>query len=101
MEQITTMEQTDDNYKFCFKLVFTTRIKYYFVNPNTSIKNFIDDIKNKVRIDFEINDDENIEIIESGQPNDENAYCLTPSDLPLKQIYHNKHQITSFYIRKI
>ena len=95
------MEQNDDNYKFCFKLVFTTKVKYYFVNSNISVKNFIDDIKNKVRVDFEINDNEDIEIIESGQMNDELASALLSSDLPIKQLYGDKHKITSFYIRKI
>jgi hypothetical protein len=87
-------------YTFNFKFANTSTIKQYSVEKNITVKNFIEDIKNRITNDFNINDNENIEIIEAGQENDELASVLLSSEIPLKQIYENKHTVTSFYIRK-
>jgi len=87
-------------YTFNFKFTYTDIIKQYSVEKNITLKNFIQDIKNRIRNDFNINDNEDIEIIEAGQENDELACPLESSDITLKQKYENKYKIMSFYIKK-
>lgn len=87
-------------YTFNFKFIYTDTIKQYSVQKNITVKNFIEDIKNRISNDFNISNNENIEIIEAGQENDELAHALEPSNVRLKQIYENKYKITSFYIKK-
>jgi hypothetical protein len=68
---------------------------------------FIDDIKLRARGDFNLNDDEDIEIIIAGQYHNVNgrdpelAPAIQPSNMLLSDFYRNIHMNTSFYIRKI
>jgi hypothetical protein len=54
-----------------------------------------------------LNPDEDIEIIESGNPNNINgrdaemAPALEPSSIRIREIYGTRHKQTAFYIRKI
>jgi hypothetical protein len=98
---------TNFYYQFYFKLAYTCETKIYSINPNISIKNFIHDIKHKARIDFHIEDYEDIEIVEAGQPNNingrdaEKAPAIEHSDESVYQRYGTRHNNIAFYIRKI
>jgi len=100
------MSQTD-YYEFYFKMVYTCQTKFYTVNPDLSIKNFIEDIKNRAIIDFNINLNEDIEIVEAGNPDNINgrdaelAPALEPLDTTVRQIYGNRHKNIAFYIRRV
>ena len=93
------------NYKFYFKLAYTCQTKYYTVNPNSKISEFINDIKTRARVDFNINNDEDVEIVEAGQfdningRNAEMAPALQPSEYTLKDLYEHNYKNTAFYIR--
>jgi hypothetical protein len=92
-------------YEFYFKLAYTCETRYYEVNADMSITDFISDIKNRARTDFEIQLDEDIEIVEAGQNSlngqaAEMAPELEPSSATIREIYGNKYNLTAFYIRK-
>ena len=102
------MNRSNDSYQFYFKLAYTCQTKIYDINPNISIRNFIEDIRYRARYDFNIEQDEDIEIIEAGQPNNINgrdaelAPAIEPcSDYTIREIYGNTYRSTAFYIRKI
>lgn len=94
-------------YNFDFKLIYTDQVRKYRVDPDMTITKFIEDIKNRIYHDFEVNDDEDIEIVEAGQFNNINgnapelAPALTPSNYLVRQIYpKNDKCFIAFYIRK-
>lgn len=101
------MNRINPYYNFTFKLAYTCQTKEYFVRPNQSIRQFIDDIKMRARGDFHLTDDEDIEIVEAGQyyningRDPELAPALQPSNVLLGEIYENNYKNTAFYIRKI
>ena len=97
----------NNNYEFYFKLAYTCQTKYYTVNPNSKISEFINDIKIRAHEDFNINNDEDIEIVEAGNFDNINgrdaemAPALQPSEYTLKDLYEHNYKNTAFYIRKI
>ena len=99
------MTQTD--FRFTFKLAYTCQTKYYTVNPNSKISEFINDIKICVHEDFNINNAQDIEIVEAGNFDNINgrdaemAPALQPSEYTLKDLYEHNYKNTAFYIRKI
>jgi len=93
------MSQSIEEYIFYFKLAYTERTVYYRFTSNTSLKNFIETVKRFVQTDFDLETNQEIEIVEAGQENGEEAPALVSSNETLKQIYHNKHTNTSFYVR--
>lgn len=101
------MTQNNQYYTFYFKLAYTCQSKIYFVRPNITISQFIDDIKLRARGDFNLSDNEDIEIVITGQYDNVNgrdpelAPAIQPSNILLSQFYQNTHMNTSFYIRKI
>ena len=101
------MNQNNPYYTFYFKLAYTCQTKIYFVRPTSTMSQFIDDIKLRARGDFNLNDDEDIEIIIAGQYHNVNgrdpelAPAIQPSNMLLSDFYRNIHMNTSFYIRKI
>ena len=101
------MNQNNQYYTFYFKLAYTCQTKIYFVRPTSTMAQFIDDIKLRARGDFNLNDDEDIEIIIAGQYHNVNgrdpelAPAIQPSNMLLSDFYRNIHMNTSFYIRKI
>ena len=90
-----------EEYKFNFKLAYGDRIITYGFPPNLSIKNFIESVSYNARLDFNLRNDQSIEIIEAGQEEGEQAMPLISSNEPLRQIYGNRHEYTAFYIRVI
>lgn len=101
------MNRTNSYYKFYFKLAYTCQTKIYFVRPNITISQFIDDIKMRARGDFDLTDNEDIEIVIVGQYDNINgrdaelAPAIQPSNTLLSEFYRNTLMNTSFYIRKI
>jgi hypothetical protein len=99
--------QPNHYYELYFKLVYTCQTKNYIVNPNISIKDFIKNVKARARNDFNLNNDEDVEIVEAGNPDNINGHdaelapALEPSSTTIREIYGNRHTRTAFYIRKI
>lgn len=101
------MNPTQEYYEFYFKIAYTTRTIYYSFSPDISIKNFIENVINNFRGDFQLNNNETFEVVEAGNPDNINgrdaelAPALIPSNDTLRQIYGDRHQYTAFYIRLI
>ena len=100
-------QRNNQYYTFYFKLSYTCQTKIYFVRPNITISQFIDDIKMRARGDFDLTDNEDIEIVIVGQYDNINgrdaelAPAIQPSNTLLSEFYRNTLMNTSFYIRKI
>ncbi len=92
-------------HRFYFKMVDTSQTIYYDIELNSTIASFILNIKNKIRENFNIDNNYSIDIVEAGQFNNINgrdaelAPALEPSNLTLLQKYENNYKQTSFYIR--
>ena len=92
-------------YTFCFTIVYTDRIFNFTFEPETTIKNFIEYVSNRMR---EIEPNHSIEIIESGQYYNINGkdpemapklnYCY---EYTLRDVFRNRLRNTSFFIRLI
>jgi hypothetical protein len=101
------MPANDEYYEFYFKIVYTERTIHYRFSPTISIKNFIETVNFDVRRDFNILNNQKIEIVEAGQPNNINgrdaemAPALEPVNETLREIYGNRHNNVAFYIRII
>jgi hypothetical protein len=71
-----------------------------------SIENFINYVKDKIRVDFNIDNNYDIEIVKAGNPDNINGHdaelapALEPSDTSIREKFNNYKQ-TAFYIRKI
>ncbi|MCJ7801974.1 MAG: hypothetical protein MUP82_06415 [Candidatus Marinimicrobia bacterium] len=96
-----------ETYKFTFKLAYTKQTKKYTIDPSMSITKFIQEIKDRARPDFDLKFGETVEIVEAGQYNNihghdaERAPALVESDHTIGDLYADRHNITSFYIRKL
>jgi hypothetical protein len=92
-------------HRFYFKMVYTSQTMYYDIELNSTIANFILNVKNTVRENFNIDNNYAIDIVEAGQFDNINgrdaelAPALEPSNLTLLQKYENNYKQTSFYIR--
>ena len=92
-------------HRFYFKMVDTSQTIYYDIELNSTIASFILNIKNKIRENFNIDNNYAIDIVEAGQFDNINgrypelAPALEPSNLTLLQKYENNYKQTSFYIR--
>lgn len=101
------MNRSNPYYEFDFKLVYTCQTKKYFVRPNVTLSQFIDDIKMRARGDFNLQITEDIEIVEAGQYHNihgrdpELAPALQSSNVLLSEIYEHTNKNIAFYIRKI
>jgi hypothetical protein len=99
--------QPNHYYELYFKLVYTCQTKNYLVNPDISIKNFIEDIRVRARRDFNFNDNDEIEIVEAGQPNNINGRDaeMAPAlelldNITVRQKYQNRRHQIAFYVRR-
>ena len=93
-------------HNFYFKLAYTCKTINYEINLDLSITDFINYVKNKIRIDFNIDSNETIEIVEAGQFNNvngedaEQAPALESSDaITIREKYKNNYKLIGFYIR--
>ena len=100
------MNHSEETYTFKFKLVYTTNTKNYTFKSDLSIREFIREVRQRAPADFDLNCNEDIEIVEMGQfyniygHDAELAPALEESDWTLREFYRNRHKSTSFYIRK-
>lgn len=92
-------------YNIYFKMVYTCKTINYNIDSNMTIANFINYVKQKIRVDFNIDNNIGIEIVESGQFNNENgrdaelATALYSSDITIREKYGNNYKNLAFYIR--
>ena len=99
---------TNQQIEFTFKLAYTEKTKTYKFNPNITIINFIESIKNQAYNDFDLYSGYNIEILETCQYNNingrnpEEAPVLVPDfNTSLREKYGNINYNVAFYIRVI
>ena len=94
-------------HSFYFKLVYTCQTVNYDIDLNMSMTEFINYVKDKIRVDFNIDNNCDIEIVESGQPNNVNgrdaelAPALEATNYTILQTYENSYKNTAFYIRTV
>jgi hypothetical protein len=97
------MTNIQNYYEFYFKEVYTVQHKYYRFDPDISMNKFIEEVKLKARIDFNLRKDE---VIEAGQFNNINgrdaelAPALEPFDSKLREKYSDRVNSVAFYIRR-
>ena len=93
-------------HSFYFKTVYTCQTINYDIDLDMSIANFINYVKDKIRVDFDIDNNYDIEIVKAGNPDNINGHdaelapALEPSDTSIREEFNNYKQI-AFYIRKI
>ena len=93
-------------HSFYFKKVYTCQTINYDIDLDMSIANFINYVKDKIRVDFDIDNNYDIEIVNAGNPDNINGHdaelapALEPSDTTIREKFNNYKQI-AFYIRKI
>ena len=93
-------------HSFYFKTVYTCQTINYDIDLDMSIENFINYVKDKIRVDFDIDNNYDIEIVKAGNPDNINGHdaelapALEPSDTSIRDEFNNYKQI-AFYIRKI
>ena len=93
-------------HSFYFKTVYTCQTINYDIDLDMSIENFINYVKDKIRVDFNIDNNYDIEIVKAGNPDNINGHdaelapALEPSDTSIRENFNNYKQI-AFYIRKI
>lgn len=94
-------------HSFYFKIVYTCQTINYDINLDMSITEFINYVSQKARTDFDINDNNIIEIVEAGQFENINgrdaelAPALENSDLTIREKYDNRYKNIAFYIRPL
>ena len=93
-------------HSFYFKTVYTCQTINYDIDLDMSITEFINYVKDKIRVDFNIDNNYAIEIVEAGQFNNENgrdaelAPALEYSVTTIREKFNNYKQ-TAFYIRPV
>ena len=93
-------------HSFYFKTVYTCQTINYDIDLDMSITEFINYIKRKIRVDFDIDNNYAIEIVEAGQFNNENgrdaelAPALEYSVTTIREKFNNYKQV-AFYIRPV
>ena len=93
-------------HSFYFKTVYTCQTINYDIDLDMSITEFINYVKRKIRVDFDIDNNYSIEIVEAGQFNNENgrdaelAPALEYSNISIREKFNNYKQ-TAFYIRPV
>ena len=99
------MSEDNEQYIFYFKIAYTNRTFNFSFNPHNTIKNFIEDISNRIN---EIEPNYTIEVVETGQYNNNNGRDpeLAPkidyyNEYTLRDVYGNRWRNIAFYIRLI
>lgn len=94
-------------HSFYFKLAYTCQTINYDIDLNMSIENFINYVKDKIRVDFNIDNNYDIEIVKAGNPDNINGHdaelapALEATNYTILQTYGDNYKQTAFYIRKI
>ena len=98
---------TMSDHKFYFKLAYTERSIKYSISPDKTLTDFINLVKTRVRDDFSISNNFDIEIVPTGQSmvegqDAEAAGRLEPSNYyTIRDIYGDNYINISFYIRPV
>ena len=94
-------------HSFYFKLAYTCQTINYDIDLDMSIVNFINYVKDKIRVDFNIDNNYDIEIVKAGNPDNINGHdaelapALEATNYTILQTYGDNYKQTAFYIRKI
>jgi len=94
-------------HSFYFKMVYTCQTINYDINLDMSIAEFINYVKDKIRVDFNIDNNYDIEIVKAGNPDNINGHdaelapALEATNYTILQTYGDSYKQTAFYIRKI
>jgi hypothetical protein len=94
-------------HSFYFKLAYTERTIKYIISPNKTLTDFINLVKTRVRDDFIISNNYDIEIVPTGQPLVEGQDAEAAAKLELsnyytiRDIYGENYKNISFYIRTV
>lgn len=103
------MESECEVYNLYFKLAYTCQTKMYRINTSWTIKEFLDYVRIRTRRDFDFNDNDIIDIVEAGYPDNCNGRDaeLAPAiedpttdhdnNFTVKYKFTNQ---TAFYVRK-
>jgi len=98
---------TMSDHKFYFKLAYSERTVTYSISPDNTLTDFINLVKKRVRDDFNISNNFDIEIVPTGQPlvegqDAEAAGKLESSNYyTIRDIYRENYKNISFYIRPV
>ena len=82
-------------HSFYFKTVYTCQTINYDIDLDMSIANFINYVKDKIRVDFDIDNNYDIEIVKAGNPDNINGHdaelapALEPSDTSIRENFNN------------
>jgi hypothetical protein len=88
-----------NEYEFCFTQTYTSKVRYYRIDPSCTITQFIIEIKSKAYEDFDVDrHDTLIHIVETGQDEAELAPEIQDSDIKVREKYPNN---STFYLRFI
>lgn len=94
-------------HSFYFKLAYTERNISYNISPDKTLTDFINLVKTRVRDDFTIEDNYDIEIVPTGQHLVEGQDAEAAAKLELsnyytiRDIYGENYKNISFYIRTV
>jgi hypothetical protein len=95
---------TTNQPSYYFKFAYTTITNRYSFDTNISMADFIDLIKSKIYVDFDVNNELIVEIVEAGlntsNYESEMAPAVVSSDISFKNYYVNRNtENLAFYIR--
>lgn len=94
-------------HSFYFKLAYTEGTIKYSISPDKLLTDFINLVKTRIRDDFSINNNFDIEIVPTGQPLVEGQDAEAAAKLELsnyytiRDIYGENYKNISFYIRTV
>lgn len=93
------MSPNNNSITFNFKLVFTDTVRRYTFDKNMRLEDFIKDIQNRIKNDFQLTNIQTVEVIEAGQPQAEMAPGIIHNNMTIKDKYAYNGYMESFYIR--
>lgn len=94
-------------HSFYFKLAYTCQTINYDIDLNMPIENFINYVKDKIRVDFNIDNNYDIEIVKAGNPDNINGHdaelapALEATNYTILQTYGDNYKQIAFYIRTV
>jgi len=94
-------------HSFYFKLAYTCQTINYDIDLDMPIREFINYVKYKIRIDFNIDNNYDIEIVKAGNPDNINGHdaelapALEATNYTILQTYRDNYKQTAFYIRPV
>lgn len=92
-----------NEYNLYFKLAYTCQSKRYRIHPDWTIQEFLEHVRTWARRDFDFNDNDIIDIIEAGNPNNVNgpdaevAPAIQDDNTRVKDKFTS---MSAFYVRR-